>query len=51
MIRLRVAKKGKDTMNSFRNARQVAASLAAAFITAMVFVAAAVGPAANLSIA
>jgi hypothetical protein len=36
------------TSNSFR---QTAASLAAAFVTAMIFVASAVGPAAHISFA
>lgn len=38
-------------MTSFSNARHTAISLAAAFIVAMTFVAAAVGPAAHLTIA
>lgn len=38
-------------MINLTNARQTAVSLAAAFVTAMLFVSAAVGPAAHLTIA
>lgn len=38
-------------MTSFTNARHTAVSLAAAFVTAMIFVASAVGPAAHLTFA
>lgn len=47
----RVAKKGKMTMTNISNARQTAVSLAAAFVTAMIFVSSAVGPAAQLTFA
>lgn len=42
---------GKKTMTSFTNARHTAVSLAAAFVTAMILVASAVGPAAHLTFA
>jgi len=38
-------------MTSFSNLRHTAVSLAAAFVTAMIFVAAAVGPAAPITFA
>lgn len=41
----------KQTMTNFSNARHTAISLAAAFVTAMVFVASAVGPAAHIAFA
>ncbi len=50
MIRLGVAKR-ETTMTNTSNARHTALSLAAAFITAMIFVASAVGPAAHGSFA
>jgi hypothetical protein len=50
MTRLRVAKREK-TMTSFANARHTAVSLAAAFVTAMIFVSIAVGPAAHVTFA
>jgi hypothetical protein len=51
MTQSRVANKGKTTMTDFTNARHTAVSLAAAFVTAMIFVASAVGPAAHLAFA
>ncbi len=38
-------------MTSFTNARHTAVSLAAAFVTAMLFVASAVGPGAHITLA
>jgi len=51
MTQSRVANNGKTTMPDFTNARHTAVSLAAAFVTAMIFVASAVGPAAHLAFA
>lgn len=46
----RVAEKG-NSMTNLSNARQTALALAAAFITSMIFVSTAVGPAAHLAFA
>jgi hypothetical protein len=51
MAPIKGRQEGKKTMTSFTNARHTAVSLAAAFVTAMILVASAVGPAAHLTFA
>ena len=50
MTHCRVARQ-ETTMTSFSNARHTAISFAAAFVTALIFVASAVGPAAHVAFA